>query len=201
MNLNLRPETGRDHEAVEFLTRESFWDVYRPGCVEHLVAHKLRQSPAFIPELDFVAELGGRLAGNIMYSRAEVVGGGSAAEVLTFGPLSVLPEFQKNGVGAALILHTKKLAGKMGFKAIIIFGNPAYYRRFGFVGADKFGISTADGANFDAFMALELYPGALRGVAGKYRDDPAFQIDPGELEEFDQKFPFRKKHVTDTQLK
>lgn len=201
MNLNLRPETEEDFEAVEYLTREAFWDLYRPGCVEHLLAHRLRRTPVFVPELDFVAELDGRLAGNIMYSRAKVTGGGSAAEVLTFGPLAVLPELQKKGVGSALVCRTVKLATEMGFRAIVIWGNPAYYHRFGFDGAEKFGITTADGENFDVFMALELFPGALRGVTGKYYDDPVFQIDPAELEAFDQKFPFREKHVTDTQLK
>lgn len=202
MNLSLRPETEPDYETVEFLTREAFWDLYRPGCVEHLLAHKLRQVSAFIPELDFVAELDGRIAGNIMYSRAKVVDSdGNAAEVLTFGPLSVLPKFQKTGVGSALILHTEKIAAQMGFRAIIIFGNPAYYHRFGFDGAEKYGVTTAEGENFDAFMALELFPGAMRGVTGKFHEDPVFQVDPEELDTFDQRFPFREKHVTDTQFK
>jgi predicted N-acetyltransferase YhbS len=202
MNIKIRLENETDYEKVENLTREAFWDLYRPGCVEHLLAHKLRKVQAFIPQLDFVAELDHQIVGNIMYSQAKVVAAnGAEHEVISFGPLSVLPSHQKEGIGTALINHTKKLAEAMGYKAIVIFGNPAYYQRFGFVNAEQFNITTAAGENFEAFMVLELYAGALRGISGKFHEDPVFQINPAEFEAFEKRFPAKEKHVTDTQFK
>lgn len=197
----IRIETERDYRAVEHLTREAFWDVYKPGCDEHLLAHKLRKSKAFLPELDYVAVIDDRVVGNIMYSLAQVIDGGRVYPVLTFGPLSVLPGCQGQGVGASLVRHTLALARKTGYPGVIIFGSPEYYHRFGFAGAEKYGIATANGENFDAFMALELRQGALRGITGRFCEDSVFHIDPEELLEFEKTFPYREKHVTDTQLK
>ncbi|MDF3004915.1 MAG: Acetyltransferase [Oscillospiraceae bacterium] len=201
-NMTIRLETERDYSAVECLTRDAFWDVYKPGCDEHLVAHKLRHSKAFLPDLDYVAVQDGRIVGNIMYSVAQVINdGGCVHSVMTFGPLSVLPEFQGQGVGAALVRHTLAVAQKTGYPAIIIFGDPAYYHRFGFENARYFGITTSDGASFDAFMALELHDRALESINGRFYENDVFHIDPDELTEFEKAFPYREKHVTDTQLK
>ncbi|PKM72069.1 MAG: GNAT family N-acetyltransferase [Firmicutes bacterium HGW-Firmicutes-16] len=202
MNINIRLENEKDFEKVENLTREAFWDIYQPGCDEHLLAHKLRKVPAFIPELDFIVELDGQIVGNILYSKAIIVDESDKEhEVVTFGPLSVLPSQQKTGIGSKLINHTIELVKKMGYKAIVIFGNPAYYHRFGFVNAEEFHINTADGGNFDAFMVLELYEGALQGISGKFREDAVFHIEKAELEEFERKFPYKEKHITDTQFR
>lgn len=201
-NMIIRRETEQDYNAVECLTRDAFWDVYKPGCDEHLVAHKLRHSKAFLPDLDFVAVHDGCIVGNIMYSVAQVINdSGCAYSVLTFGPLSVLPEFQRQGVGAALVRHSLAVARKTKYPAVIIFGNPAYYHRFGFENAKEFGLTTADGANFDAFMVLELHEHALESITGRFYEDDVFHIAPIELTEFEKAFPYREKHVTDTQLK
>lgn len=198
----IRLENKNDYREVENLTREAFWDVYKPGCDEHLIVHKIRKASSFIPELDFVVLEDGKVVGNIIYSKAKVVDKENKEhEVIAFGPISVLPPFQRRGIGSALIKHTKKVAESMGYKAIVIFGNPAYYHRFGFNNAKEFGISTASGANFDAFMALELYENSLHGITGKYYEDPAFEVDQEELEVFEREFPYKEKHVTDTQLK
>ena len=202
MNINIRLETEKDHREVINMTREAFWDLYAPGCDEHLLAHKLRKIPAFITELDFVAELDDRILGNIMYSKALIKDGkGAENEVITFGPLTVSPEYQKQGIGSLFVRHTLKIAKDMGFKGVIIFGNPDYYHRFGFQSAEEFKISTSDGANFEQFMALELYPGALESIAGRFYEDAVFHIDKAETEEFDKDFPFKEKHITDTQLR
>jgi predicted N-acetyltransferase YhbS len=202
MSLLLRLENQGDYKEVENLTREAFWDLYQPGCDEHLVAHKLRKVSAFIPALDFVAVQDDRIVGNIMYSKAKVVdNGGIAREVITFGPLSVLPPLQKKGIGSALIAHTKELAQHMGYKAIVIFGSPEYYHRFGFVNAQNFGITTSDGANFDAFMAMELSTDSLQGITGRFYEDAVFHVDKEELEAFERKFPYKEKHVTDSQFR
>lgn len=201
MNIKLRVEEEKDFRTVENLTREAFWNVYRPGCTEHFILHKLRTSPAFIKELDFIAELGGEIVGNIVYCKALVVDdAGVKHEVIGFGPLSVLPSYQRRGIAARLIEHTVEIAKKMGFKAIIIFGDPAYYHRFGFKNAEIFDIHTAEGENFDAFMAKELYPGSLRGITGRFFEDEAFKVSEEEFALFDKEFPAKEKIVTDTQL-
>lgn len=201
MDVVLRLEEERDQRAVEELTREAFWNVYNPGCSEHLILHQLRKSPAFVKALDFVAELDGRIVGNIVYTRGTVRDEqGRDIEVIDLGPISVAPSHQRRGVGSRLVEHTIALAGQMGFRAIVIFGNPAHYRRFWFESAARYGISTSGGENFDAFMALELSPGSQRGVSGRFLDDPAFSVDEAELALFDSTFPPREKKVTATQL-
>ncbi|MFV0497157.1 MAG: GNAT family N-acetyltransferase [Candidatus Fimivivens sp.] len=198
----IRPESKRDYRAVEHLTRDAFWDVYKPGCDEHLIAHNLRYSKAFLPQLDYVAVHNDRIVGNIMYSVARIIDNNRCVyPVLTFGPLSVSPDYQGQGVGATLVRHTLAIAKKIEYPAVIIFGNPAFYSRFGFVNAKEFGISTSDGANFDPFMAIEGHEHSLKGITGRFYPDDVFYIDPAELAEFEKDFPYREKHVTDTQLK
>ena len=201
MNITLRLEEERDYRVVENLTREAFWNIYRPGCDEHFVVHNMRRSPGFIKELDYVAELDGYVIGNIVYCKGIVVNeAGVKQEVIAFGPVSVLPSFQKKGIGAKLIEHTMAIAKEMGFKAIIIFGNPNYYHRFGFENAEKYGIQTSDGQNFDPFMVKELYPGSLDGITGRYFDDAAYHVNKEEFELYDKEFPVKEKLVTDTQI-
>ena len=162
MSMEIRREQEQDHRAVETLTRDAFWDLYKPGCDEHLVLHKMRHVPAFVPELDFVATIDDVVVGNIVYSKAKVVDGqGKEHEVLCMGPLGVLPAYQKQGIGSALIAHSTHIAKEMGYKGVIIFGDPKYYHRFGYKDASVYHISTSDGHNFDAFMALELSSNSL----------------------------------------
>lgn len=202
MNFIIRPEYEKDYFEVESLIRDAFWDQYRPGCVEHLLLHKLRKTQAFIPELDFVAEYGNRLIGSIVYSKAKIMNDeGIAHEAITFGPLGVLPPYQKKGLGSGLVRYTLELAEKMGYQTVVIFGNPDYYHRFGFEDAGRFGISTEDGENFDAFMALKLCSSTTEQISGRFFEDGVFQINENELELFEQNFPSREKHVTDTQFK
>ena len=197
VNISIRNEIERDYGIVEHLTRDAFWDIYKPGSNEHLLAHNLRQCKAFLPELDFVAVHDDYIVGNIMYSAAQVTDdNGCAHPVLTFGPLSVLPAFQKQGVGTALVRHTLAIARKIGYPAVVIFGKPEYYHRFGFVNAEKFQITTKEGTTFDSFMVLELHEGALKGITGRFNEDAVFDIAPSELEVFDKYFPYREKHVT-----
>jgi predicted N-acetyltransferase YhbS len=202
MDITIKLEARDDHREIENLVREAFWDVYKPGCDEHLVLHNLRKSTAYVPELHLVACSGARIVGSIAYSRADVrKDEGGQSEVLCMGPLSVLPEYQGNGVGSLLLQESIQKARLMGFRAIVIFGNPLFYHRFGFRDAGSYRIATSDGHNFDAFMALDLSGDALAGIEGKFFADPAFEVDPRELCEFEKQFPYREKHVTDTRLK
>ena len=190
MPLIIRPERPQDYHQTELITQKAFWNLHTPGCNEHYLVHKLRTDPAYLPELSRVAELDGAVVGAIMYSRAHVTDGDTTHPLLIFGPLCVDPPFQKTGIGAQLMLATFDLARAAGHKAIIIFGEPGYYPKFGFVPCERFGITTADGQNFDAFMALELVPGRLAGVHGAFHYAPVFEDLPdAEVDEYSQRFP------------
>ncbi len=200
MELIIRLEEPKDHRIVEEMTREAFWNLHVPGCDEHLLAHQLRKCAAFVPELDFVAVSGGDIVGNIMYCRAKVVtDGGMSRDVLTFGPVSVWPHLQRKGVGSALITHSLKAAAELGFASVLIYGDPAYYRRFGFTGAKAFGIRTAEGSFHPALMARELVSGALSGVSGRFYEGEGYQVDQRALEAFDRTFPHKEKLITESQ--
>lgn len=202
MNVSIRLEEAKDYRAVEELTREAFWDIYRPGCCEHLIVHKLRKTPAFVKELSYLACDETSIIGSIIYSRAKVVNAENKEfEVLCMGPLSVFPSWQGKGIGSLLMNYSIEKAKELGFKAIIIFGNPKYYQRFGFKNAEQYGITTSSGENFDPFMALELFEGALTGITGKYYEDKVFEINDEELEVFEREFPYKEKHMRDGQLK
>ena len=205
MDVQLRPAGPGDYRITEELTREAFWGLNRPDCDEHLLAHKLRKSQAYVPELDYVAEVDGKIVGNVIYSLGRVAcEGGCQFEVLNFGPLSVLPDYQGQGVGSALMRRTIAEAKRMGYRAILFFGHPDYYPRFGFTPAERYHITTSEGKNFDAFMAMPLYDGALDGISGRYYEDAAFELDAEEAAEFDRGFPHKQKRAfapIDTLLK
>lgn len=194
LTAELRPERSADHRAVEELTRDAFWNHYAPGCVEHYLAHVLRTSPDFVPELDYVAVCGGQVAGSIMYTRAGVVlDRGGRREVLCFGPLAVAPALQGRGVGGRLVRHTADLARELGYAAILIFGDPDYYARFGFRPAEMFDIGASWGDYAAALQALELRPGALADCAGRFVESAAFQVDPDRAAAFDRAFRPRER--------
>lgn len=202
MHISIRQEVEKDFNDVEYLTREAFWDLYKPGCDEHLVLHKIRKVSAFVKELDLIACDNDVIVGNIIYSRAKVVNDENKEfEVLCMGPIAVLPSYQDQGIGSLLMEHSIEKARQLGYKGVVIFGNPDYYHRFGFVDAKEYNIQTSWGDNLDAFMVLELYEDSLRGISGKFFEDEVFKIDNDELEYFEKQFPYKEKHVTDTQLK
>ena len=186
---------------TENLTREAFWNVYKPGCDEHLVLHNIRKSESYIKELDLVAFFNQQIIGHIISSKARVIDSMNLEhEILCVGPISVLPEFQNKGIGSELIEYSISLARRLGFTGMILFGNPVYYHRFGFRNAKEFEITTKDLQNFEPFMALQLQEKGMEKVKGKFYEDTAFTIDQGELAEFEKKFPEKEKKETETQL-
>lgn len=195
-NLEIRQEMPEDYRIVESLTRDAHWDT-NTGCSAHLMVHQLRKSGAYIPELDLITCIGGKIVGHIIYSRSYVVDADNKRhEFISFGPISVLPAYQNQGIGSALIEKSKETAKNMGFKGIFIYGNPKYYHRFGFINAETFGITTPDGENFDAFMGLELITDALSDVTGRLYEDLAFEINKDDLESFDKNFPYKEKQYS-----
>ncbi len=193
-SFHIRLEQPDDYRAVEYLTREAFWNHHVPGCNEHFLAHLLRQSDCFLPELDFVAEANGECIGNIMYTKANVIcDSGETLCVLSFGPLSVLPEWQGKGVGSALVRHSLERASELGYTAVLIYGDPAFYSRLGFVAAEKFGIGSSDDSYADALQALELVEDALKDKSGRFAEDHVYEVDDAEADVFDATFPHKEK--------
>jgi putative acetyltransferase len=200
INLIIRNEQKEDYGTVEQLVREAFWNLYVPGCNEHFVLHNLRNSSDFIPELDFVAEKEGQIVGQIVYTRGIIrCKQGGDKEVIGFGPVSVLPAFQKRGIGSSLIIHTIDLARDMGYPAICIYGDPRYYSRFGFRCGEKYEIRTADDKFAVALQVLELKQGVLDNVSGRFIESAAFTVDETEFAQYDATFPFKEKKETDSQ--
>jgi len=196
----IRNERKEDYRIVEQLVREAFWNLYVPGCNEHFILHKLRKSSDFVPELDFVAEKEGQIVGQIVYTRGVVRGEGiNKEEVISFGPVSVLPGFQRRGVGSALITHTIALARDMGYPAICIYGDPRYYSRFGFRCAEKYDIRTADDKFAVALQVLELRQDALSNVSGRFIESAAFTVDESGFSQYDATFPPKEKKETESQ--
>lgn len=191
----------KDFSQTEILTRESFWNLYRPGAVEHLILHNLRNRKCYISELDLVVIFEDEIIGHMITTKAKVVDlQNNEHEVLCAGPLSVNQKFRNTGIGSMLMNNSIQIATRLGFSGMILFGNPDYYHRFGFRNALEYGISTKEGQNFEPFMALELQPDGLAHVKGRFFEDTAFETEPIELVEFEKQFPYKEKLVTDTQL-
>ena len=198
MNITIRLEQPADYREIENLTREAFWNHYSPGCCEHYLIHLMRDCPGFIPELDLVAEADGKIVGSAICMKGLVKrSDGTTVVVLSLGPLSVLPEYQRKGVGAKLIQRTREIAQELGYRAILLCGDPDYYTRQGFVPAQQYDIRTAENRYAAPLHVCELYDGALKYVQGCYFEDPVYQIDEVAAEEFDRQFP-QKEKVTGT---
>lgn len=200
----IRNETPNDFSAVEHLTREAFWNVYRPGCTEHYILHCFRNDPAFVPELDLVLGQAGRLVGHILYVHAFIeTDDGQCLPILTFGPLSIDPAHQKQGLGKLLVDTSLEKAAALGFGAVAITGNLEFYRHSGFVMGKSRNIRYADDPEADYFLVKELAPGFLHGVSGVFHDPEGYFVaesDPAGFEAFDAQFPHREKQKLPGQL-
>lgn len=192
--LVIRNERPEDYAAVEELTRKAFYNMYMPGCTEHYLVHVMREHEDFLPQLDFVAELDGRVIGNIMYTRAWLTDGeGNRKEILTFGPVSILPELQRRGYGKALMEHSFARALELGYDAVVIFGSPANYVSRGFVSCKKHRVSLVGGLYPAAMLVKELVPGALAGKTWTYADSPVMHFTPEEAQRYDDALPPMEK--------
>lgn len=197
---SVRTEREDERRRVEDLTRDAFWDVFKPGCDEHYILHHLRFSPDFVKELNCVATDGAEIAGHVAYSRAVLEhADGARTPLVIIAPLSVRPDYQKRGVGSALMRFTLKKACELGYAGVVLFGWPEYYPRFGFVPAKRFGITDEEGNSPDSFQALECQKGALK--PGILRVSSVFfDVPPEKVAAFDATFKPREKHVLPSQL-
>lgn len=199
----IRNEEKKDYNDVENLTREAFWNVYRPGCFEHYVLHKMRDDDCFIKDLDYCIEDNNKIVAHIAYARAYINDNGIKHEIAIFGPLSVLPEKQKQGYGSKLIEFTLQKAKELGFALVAITGNPEYYHRFGFESASKFGVfyeGLPKTEESPFFMIKILDKEKANNVKGIYSDPKVYMVDEKKVEEFDKKFPKKLKEKREGQL-
>jgi len=192
--VNIRAETPADYPAVEQLTREAFWNVHVPGCDEHYLVHIMRSASEFLPALALVAELEGQIVGNIMYSESAIVSDdGARHKTLTFGPLSVLPAHQRQGIGKALMAESFRLAKALDYAAVVIYGDPENYKTSGFVCCKHFGIHAGDGKFPVALLVREQIPNALSGIAGGFQEADFYEIDSASAADFEAQFPPKER--------
>ena len=193
----IRLEHPEDYQEVETMTRDAFWNKYRPGCMEHYVLHAFRDRPEFVTALDYVVEDQGQIVGHIMYVETVLeLDGGGTLPILVFGPVSVRPERQGEGIGSQLIRYSMEQAARMGYGAVAITGNPGYYSRFGFEPGTAWGIYYGDVPREQEtpfFMVRELRTGYLHGVQGTYHDPEGYLVSQEAVEEFDRLFPWKEK--------
>ncbi len=203
-DITFRLERSEDYCEVENLVRESFWNVYRPGCSEHFVIHELRNDPAFIKELDFVMEKGGKIIGQNMFMKTVIeADDGRIINILTMGPICITPELKRKGFGKMLLDFSLQKAAQMGFGAVLFEGNIGFYGKSGFDYASKFGIRYHDlpeDADASFFLCKELENGFLDGVTGVYQTPAGYYVDDAAVEEFDKAFPPKVKRKLPGQL-
>lgn len=188
--IRLRQEMKQDYFETEHVIREAFWNHYTPACNDHYMIHIMRDCPAFIPELDLVAVDGQKIVGNVMCLKSYIAGDdGNRHEVISLGPIGVLPEYQGKGIGGMMIARVKEIARGMGYDAILLCGDPDYYRNQGFVPAESLGIRNAENMYADALHVCELHTGALADAKGRYYEDDIYNVDEAMVREYDKLFP------------
>ena len=193
----IRLQTPADHAEVEYLVRESFWNVYRPGCLEHYVLHCLRNNKDFVPELDFVMEKDGRIIGQNIFVKAVICADdGRHIPIMTMGPICIANDLKRKGYGKILLDYSIEKAKQMGAGALCFEGNIDFYGKSGFTYASEYGIryhGLPEDADASFFLCKELVPGYLDGVTGEYATPKGYFVDEAETEEFDKQFPYKKK--------
>ena len=196
-NITIRLERKEEYREVENLVRESFWNVYRPGCLEHYALNQLRSDEAFIPELDFVMELDGQIIGQNMFMQAEIkADDGRTIPIMTMGPICIAPELKRKGYGKILLDYSLEKAKELGCGALCFEGNIGFYGKSGFTYASEYGIryhGLPEGEDASFFLCKELIPGYLKEVTGVYSTPKGYLVDEDVAEEFDKQFPVKEK--------
>ena len=200
MNKNdyiIRLERKEDHAKVENLVRESFWNVYRPGCYEHYLLSIMRDEEDFVQELDFVMEKDGEIIGQNVFVKAKIkADDGREIPIMTMGPICIAPEYKRQGYGKILLDYSLKKAAEMGTGALCFEGNIDFYGKSGFTYASEFGIryhGLPEGEDASFFLCRELIPGYLDGITGEYATPQIYFVEEADVDAFDQKYPYKEK--------
>ena len=197
----IRLETNGDEKITENLTREAFWNVYRPGCEEHYVLHCFRSSREFVHELNLVMVKEGEIIGHVMYVKSEIETlSGEKIPILTLGPISIAPKYKRQGYGSELLKYSLNKAESLGYGAVELTGNISFYGKAGFAVAKTVGVTYKDDPNADYFLIKELKEGFLDGVKGSYHDPEGYFVDSEKAAEFDSLFPPKEKKKLPGQL-
>lgn len=193
----IRLERKEEQRQVENLVREAFWNVYRPGCLEHYVLNQLRNDEAFVKELDFVMEKDGELIGQNMFMRAVIkADDGRDIPIMTMGPICTTPRLKRQGYGKILLDYSLEKARELGCGAVCFEGNIDFYSKCGFTYASEFGIryhGLSEGEDASFFLCIELIDGYLDSATGEYSNPKGYFVDEAEAEEFDKQFPYKEK--------
>lgn len=203
-NYIIRLEEEKDYKEVENLVRESFWNVYRPGCCEHYLIHVLRDSENFVKELSFVMEQNGKIIGqNVFVKTTLKADNKKEIPILTMGPICITPDLKRKGYGKKLLDFSLEKATELGFGAVMFEGNIDFYGKSGFDYARNFSIryhGLPEGEDDSFFLCKELIKGYLNGVTGEYETPSEYYVDDKEVEEFDKSFPYKEKLKLDGQI-
>lgn len=207
MNKNdyvIRLERKEEYRKVEELVRESFWNVYRPGCLEHYLLNQLRKNADFVKELDFVMEKDGELIGQNVFVKAIVKADDNRdIPIMTMGPICIAPKFQRKGYGKILLDYSIAKAVSLGCGALCFEGNIDFYGKSGFTFARNFGIryhGLPEDADDSFFLCKELTDGYLDGITGEYFTPQGYFISEEEIEKFDKMFPHKEKRTLPGQI-
>lgn len=196
----IRNEKPEDFRPVEEMIKRTFWNLSEPGCNEHYFAHKVRESEDYIPELDFVLEEDDKIIGHILYVKAKFIAtDGTEKEILSFGPFTIDPEYQRKGYGKKLLDYSLSVAKKMGYSAVAIYGNPENYVCYGFKNCKRLNVCLEKDIYPVALLVKELEEGSLSGKEWRYVESPAHNLDESGFEEYDSTFPQMEKGYKYTQ--
>lgn len=198
--MTIRNETPDDYRTVEEMIKKAFWNLSVPGCNEHYFAHQVRKSGDFIPELDFVLEEDGKIIGHILYVKAKLVAAdGTEKDILSFGPFTVHPDYQRKGYGRKLLYHSFEAAKNLGYDTVAIWGNPENYACYGFKNCKRYNVCLEEGLYPVALMVKVLDEDALSDKTWRYVESPAHEFDESGFEEFDSSFEQMEKGYAYTQ--
>ena len=196
-NITIRLERKEEYREVENMVRESFWNVYRPGCMEHFMLHELRKDVAFVPELDFVMELDGTLIGQNMFMRAAICADdGQTVPIMTMGPICIAPAYKRQGYGKILLDYSVEKARELGCGALCLEGNIDFYGKSGFTYASRYGIryhGVPEWEDVPFFLCRELQRGYLDGITGVYTPPEGYFVAEEAVEAFDKQFLYKEK--------
>lgn len=175
MNISLRQEQLKDYPKTEALIEQAFRNEEMSDQQEHLLVQRIRRSDAFIPELSIVAvNQQNEMIGQILFSKITIENKDQVTESLALAPVSIHPDYQKQGIGSMLMNRGLKNAKESGYTSVIVLGHPDYYPRFGFKPASLWGIEAPFDVPEEAFMALELEKDAFKNVSGVVQYSEAF---------------------------
>ncbi|MDF2656506.1 MAG: putative acetyltransferase [Bacillota bacterium] len=198
--IRIRNEEEKDYERVEEITRKAFWNLYIPGCNEHYLVHIMRSHEDFLPELDLVIEEDNQVIGNIMYTKTKLIDeSGQVKDILTFGPVCMLPEYQRKGYGKKLMEYSFERAVSLGYDTIVIFGNPNNYVSRGFKSCKKYNVCLENGTYPSAMMVKELKPDVLDGRKWVYQQSSVFEFDVQDAERYDDTLQSMEKKYQPSQ--